>query len=47
MCEGGPCRSRLEIYPPRLEIAAHGGIYVLVDDGRRDQWRYVFVPLTP
>jgi hypothetical protein len=47
MCEGGPCRSRLEIYPPRVEIAEHEGIYVLVDDGPREQWRYVFVPHAP
>ena len=42
VCEGGPCTSRLEIYPPRLEIEEHDGTYVLVDDGPRDDWRYVF-----
>ena len=47
MCEGGPCMSRLEVYPPRLEIEEHDGIYVLVDDGPRDDWCYVFVPSTP
>jgi len=41
-CEGGPCASRLETFPPRLEIKERGGTYVLVDDGRVDQWRYVF-----
>jgi hypothetical protein len=44
MCDGGPCISRLEVYPPRLEIEEHDGIYVLVDDGPRDEWVYVFVP---
>jgi hypothetical protein len=43
-CDGGPCISRLEIYPPRLEIEEHDGSYVLVDDGPRDEWVYVFVP---
>jgi hypothetical protein len=44
VCEGGPCTSRLEIYPPRIEIEEREGTYVLADDGRRDDWRYVFVP---
>ena len=43
-CEGGPSTSRLEAFPPRLEVDEHEGAYVLVDDGPRDQWRYVFVP---
>jgi hypothetical protein len=43
-CEGGPSNSRLEIFPPRLEIDEDDGMYVLLDDGPRDQWRYVFVP---
>ncbi len=43
-CEGGPCLSRLETYPPSLEIAERGGTYVLVDDGPRQEWRYEFVP---
>ncbi|MDP1795466.1 MAG: hypothetical protein Q8K63_15110 [Acidimicrobiales bacterium] len=46
-CEGGPCWSRLESFPPRLEVAERGGLYVLHDDGPRDEWRYVFVPTTP
>ena len=43
-CEGGPCRSRLEQFPPRLEIDEPDGTYVLVDTGPRDEWKYVFVP---
>ncbi len=45
-CEGGPCRSRLERFPPRLEIEEPDGTYVLDDDGPRSDWRYVFVPNT-
>jgi hypothetical protein len=43
-CEGGASTSRLETYPPRLEITERGGTYVLDDDGARAKWRYVFVP---
>lgn len=43
-CEGGPCKSRLEVFPPRLEIEEAGGTYVLVDDGTRERWHYVFIP---
>jgi hypothetical protein len=43
-CEGGPSASRLEYFPPRLEVAEEDGVYVLVDEGPRDTWRYVFVP---
>ena len=43
-CEGGPCTSRLETYPPRLDITEPGGTYVLDDDGAREAWRYLFVP---
>ena len=43
-CEGGPAASRLEHYPPRLEVQEKDGLYVLVDVGPRDSWRYVFVP---
>jgi hypothetical protein len=46
-CDGGPSSSRLEIYPPRLEIDERDGVYVLVDDGPREQWRYVFIAHTP
>ena len=43
-CEGGPSRSRLEIFPPRMEIDGHEGTYVLVDEGNRADWFYLFVP---
>lgn len=43
-CEGGPSWSRLERFPPRLEIEESTGTYVLFDDGPRTDWRYVFVP---
>jgi hypothetical protein len=43
-CQGGPCTSRLEMYPPRLEIAEPDGLYVLSDEGPRDRWFYEFVP---
>jgi hypothetical protein len=43
-CEGGPSAYRLEAFPPKLEIEERDGMYVLVDDGPRDDWRYVFVP---
>ena len=43
-CEGGPSVSRLERFPPPLEIEERGGLYVLVDDGPFEEWRYVFVP---
>jgi hypothetical protein len=43
-CAGGPCTSRLELYPPRLEIQESDGIYVLHDGGPRQDWRYEFVP---
>jgi hypothetical protein len=42
-CDGGPCTSRLEVFPPRLEIRERDGMYVLDDNGPRDGWRYVFV----
>jgi hypothetical protein len=44
-CEGGgPSQSRLVRYPPPLEIEERGGVYVLVDDGSVETWRYAFVP---
>jgi hypothetical protein len=46
-CEGGPSTSRLEAFPPRLEVAEHEGVYVLVDDGPRSRWHYVFVSTKP
>jgi hypothetical protein len=46
-CEGGPSTSRLERFPPRLEIEERDGTYVLVDDGPRGDWYYAFVPRGP
>jgi hypothetical protein len=43
-CVDGPAASRLEIFPPRLEVTERGGLYVLVDDGPRSEWHYLFVP---
>jgi hypothetical protein len=43
-CDGGPSISRLERFPPPLEIEERGGMYVLEDDGPPEQWQYVFVP---
>jgi hypothetical protein len=46
-CDGGPSQSRLVRYPPPLEIEERDGMYVLVDEGPPEQWRYVFVPEVP
>jgi hypothetical protein len=43
-CEGGPSRSRLERYPPALEVAERDGVYVLQDEGEPAEWWYLFVP---
>ena len=43
-CDGGPSRSRLERFPPPVEVIERGGLYVLVDDGPAEAWRYLFVP---
>ena len=43
-CRGGPCVSRVERFPPPLEIEELGGLYVLEDDGPAEEWRYLFVP---
>ena len=43
-CEGGPCISRLETFPPRLEIRERSGTYALDDHGSLPEWRYIFVP---
>ena len=43
-CDGGPSRSRLERFPPPVEVVERGGLYVLVDDGPPETWRYLFVP---
>jgi hypothetical protein len=42
-CEGGPCISRLEVFPPRIEVQEKGGLYVLVDEGPLESWLYKFV----
>ena len=42
-CDGGPCTSRLETFPPRLEIVETGGLYVLIDEGPIDDWKYQFL----
>jgi len=42
-CEGGPCSSRLEYFPPRLEIHEETGTYVLLDIGTTSEWKYLFV----
>lgn len=42
-CKGGPSVSRLVQYPPPLEIEERGGVYLLVDDGPPELWRYDFV----
>ena len=46
-CDGGPSQSRLVRYPPPLEIPVAGGMYVLVDDGPTEVWRYEFVVVDP
>jgi hypothetical protein len=46
-CDGGPSRSRLERFPPPLEVEEKTGLYVLVDDGEPSAWRYLFVPREP
>jgi hypothetical protein len=45
-CDGGPSISRLETFPPPLEVPERGGMYVLDDDGPPERWRYLFVPDT-
>ena len=42
-CEGGPSISRLESFPPALEVSEPGGVYVLDDNGPVYSWHYVFV----
>jgi hypothetical protein len=43
-CEGGPSRSRLERFPPPLEVTERDGLYVLQDEGEPEAWWYLFVP---
>jgi hypothetical protein len=45
-CDGGRRSSRLERFPPPLEVEEREGVYVLVDDGPPSEWRYIFVPQT-
>jgi hypothetical protein len=42
-CDGGPSISRLVLYPPPLELVERDGVYVLIDDGPPEYWRYDFV----
>ncbi len=42
-CTGGPSMCRAVTYPPPPEIDLDEGLYVLVDDGEVDQWRYDFI----
>ena len=42
-CTGGPAVGRAAQFAPPSEIAVDGGIYVLVDDGSPEYWRYEFV----
>ena len=46
-CEGGPSQSRLVHWPFPLEIAEHGGLYVLRDEGPVSDWSYVWVVNVP
>jgi hypothetical protein len=46
-CDGGPSESRLERWPPALEVEEADGLYVLEDDGPPAEWRYLFVPREP
>jgi hypothetical protein len=46
-CEGGPGLSRVEYFPPRLELRQPGGTYALVDDGPPHEWTYRWMPDRP
>lgn len=39
--------SRLVTFPPPVEVEVAGGVYVLVDDGPPERWRYEFVAAEP
>jgi hypothetical protein len=43
-CDGGPSQYRLAHWPPPLEVIERDGMYILIDDGPPEQWRYEFVP---
>jgi hypothetical protein len=42
-CDGGPSMGRAVRFPPPLELAAEGGVYVLIDNGAPEHWHYHFV----
>ncbi len=42
-CDGGPSMCRAVVYPPPPEIDTDEGLYVLVDNGATDRWRYEFI----
>ena len=42
-CVGGPAPGRVVTFPPPAEIELDDGMYVLVDDGPPEEWRYEFV----
>ena len=42
-CDGGPALGRAVLFPPPHEVEVDGGLYVLVDDGPPEEWRYEFV----
>ena len=44
-CDGGTVIGRAVRFPPSPEISVDGGLYVLVDDGPPEQWRYEFVTM--
>ena len=42
-CVGGPANGRAVRFPPPPELDADGGLYVLVDEGPLETWRYEFI----
>lgn len=42
-CVGGLTAWRAVAFPPPFEVETDDGIYVLVDDGEPNAWRYEFV----
>lgn len=42
-CVGGPTVWRAAAFPPPQEIEFDDGVYVLVDDGPPEYWKYAFV----
>lgn len=41
-CRGGPSAWRTATFPPPVEVVLVEGVYVLVDDGAPETWRYEF-----